>query len=408
MLLGNRFTHDSRVERESRSLAAAGHEVRVFCLSGEGLPAEGSRDGYAFRRVEPPAWISWTGPRRIVPLLRWFSRYRFLAAAAEPWRPEVVHGHDLEMLLPAGLLAERLGVPLVHDDHELGLEKIGQGTETLGSGWRKAVDDALVARLRRRGAALEARFLPRAAAVLAGSPLYASTLEARYGRPVVPLLNVPWTSDRPPDPRLRERAGLPPGSRIVLYQGTVTPGGGGQQCIEAARTFPAGWHLVFLGVTWMRSRLEEQARAAGLLDRVRFLDPVPPSELPGFTAAADAGLAPIRPVNLGQAYSMANKLFEYLHAGIPVIASDIPDQAAFVRSLDAGIVLEEVTPESVAGAVSRLAAVPEGERVLRRDRLRAAARSRYCWEIESRGLLDAYRAVLEPRGAAAPAPRRSS
>ena len=98
----------------------AGHEVRVFCLAGDGLPAEGERDGYTFRRVEPPAWISWTGPRRIVPLLRWFSRFEFLARAAEAWRPDVVHGHDLEMLGPAGRLAERLGVPLVVDDHEAG------------------------------------------------------------------------------------------------------------------------------------------------------------------------------------------------------------------------------------------------------------------------------------------------
>ncbi len=394
MLLSNPFTHDARVDREAWTLAEMGHEVRVFCVAREGLPAEEARDGYALSRCDAPAWLSWSGPRRLVPLLRWYSRYGFLAEAAGLWRPEVVHGHDLETLLPAARLAERLGVPRVHDDHELGLEKLGQGSETLLRGPRRWADAALAAHLRRRGAGLEGRFLRSAAAVIAGSPMYAGVLEERYGREVVPLLNTPRRSDLPPDPRLRERAGLPPSARVALYQGTITPGGGGQQCIEAARGFPAGWHLVFLGATWMRGRLEDQVRAAGLGDRVRFLDPVPPAVLPGFTRAADLGLAPIRPVNLGQAYSLANKVFEYLHGGLLVVSSDIPAQAALIREHDAGMVLPEVTPAALADAVRRVAALPEAERRSRGERLRALAREKYSWEVESRKLEDLYRRIL--------------
>jgi len=397
MLLPNPFTHDARVEREARTLAEAGHEVRVFCLAGPGLADEETRDGYRLRRVAGPGWLSWTGPRRAVPLARWFGRYAFLAEEAAAWRPEVVHGHDLETLLPAGRLAARLGALHVHDDHELGLEKIGQGTESLLRGPRRWAMEAVAAALRARGAALERRWIPRAAALVTACPMYGDVLRARYGVEPVVLRNTPWRSDLPPDPRLRGRAGLADGTKVALYQGSITAGGGGQQCIAAARDFPEGWALVFLGTTWMRPRLEAEVRAAGLGDRVKFLDPVPPAELPGFTRAADVGLAPIRPVNLGQAYSLANKLFEYLHAGLPIVSSDIPAQAALVRELDAGVVLPEVTPASVAEAVRRLAALPDAGRRATGERLRAEARARLCWEVESEGLVRLYARLVPAR-----------
>lgn len=394
MLLPNPYTHDARVEREARSLVSLGHEVMVSCVAEGELPASETKSGIEVLRTPRPAWLGWTGPLRLIPLLRHFSRYEFLARVVEPWKPHVVHSHDLENLSPGARLAARLNALHVHDDHELGLEKLGQGTETLLAGWRRKLDGAVVANLRRRGAALEARLIPRAAAVFAGSPMYAEVLQRRYGREVIPLLNVPWKSDLPADPRLRSAAGLPPDSKVALYQGTVTPGGGGQECVRASRSFPEGWFLVFLGVTWMRGELESLAKTEGLSQRIRFLAPVPPSELPGWTRAADVGLAPLRPVNIGQAYSLANKIFEYLHAGLAVISSDIPAQAALVRELDAGIVLPEVTPESVADGVARLAARSEREALCASERIRASARERYCWEVHSARLTDTYRALV--------------
>lgn len=394
MLLTNRFTHDARVAREARSLIGAGHEVTIHCLAGSGLPESEVDRGVRVVRHAEPSWISWTGPRRAVPLLRWFERYAFLARAAADERPDVVHGHDLETLHPAARLAARLGIPHVHDDHELGLDKLGQGVADWVTGAKRAVMDAVTAHLRRRGARLERRLIPRAAGLITASPLYARELERRYGVPPVVLLNTPPRTDPRPTHLLRERAGLPPDARVVLYQGTITPSGGGEQAIDAAASFPDGWFLVFLGVTWMRPRLAERVREKGLGARVRFLDPVPPDELPAWTRAADVGMAPIRPTNPGQALSLANKLFEYLQAGLPMVVSDLPAQAALVRDEKAGEILPDVTPEAIAAAIGRLARYPSGELAAWGARLRAAALERWCWEVEERKLLDLYARIL--------------
>jgi glycosyltransferase involved in cell wall biosynthesis len=393
MLLGNPFTHDARVEREARTLVGMGHEVAVFCVAAEGLPAREVRDGIRIERHPAPAWLAWTGPRRIVPLLRYYSRYEFLARAAGPWKPEVVHGHDLEMLLPGARLAARLGVPHVHDDHEVGIEKLPAQTPAWIRGPKRWVLDRITGHLVRRAAALQRKWFPRAAAVITVSDGCAGML-ARYGaRPVV-LRNLPEWSDLPPDPRLRERAGLPAGTKIALSQGTMTEATAPDVCVSAARHLPADWAVVFLGVTWMRPRLEEQARREGVTDRVKFLDPVPPRELPGFTRAATVGLTPLRASNDSEKFALSNKIIEYMHAGLPIVTSEGTAQADLVRETDSGMVIRENTPEALAAATLGLMAVPEEERRRRSERARAMARERYSWEVESKKLKTLYCQVL--------------
>ncbi len=394
MLRANPFTHDARVAREARALSQAGHEVTLHCLARPGLAESECVRGLQIVRHAEPGWLSWTGPRRIVPLLRWYERYEFLAHAAAADRPDVVHGHDIETLSPAAALARRARALHVHEDHELCLDKLGQGLADWVVGAKRAAMNALTAHLRRRGAALERRLIPRAAGLLTASPLYAEVLERRYGVAPVVLLNTPPRSDPAPTPLLRARAGLPPPAHVVLYQGGITPSGGAEQAIDAAAEFPDGWFLVFLGVTWMRARLEERVRKRGLAEKVRFLDPVPPDDLPPWTRAADIGLAPIRPTNPGQALSLANKLFEYLQAGLPMVVSDIPAQAALVRDLRAGEILPDVTPAAIARAVQRLARYGEADLAAWGERLRATAHERYCWEIEREKLLALYEKIL--------------
>jgi glycosyltransferase involved in cell wall biosynthesis len=393
MLRTNRFTHDARVAREARTLAEAGHDVTVHCLAGKGLATRETDRGITIVRHTEPGWLSWTGPARLVPLLRWYGRYEFLARAAEGDRPDVVHGHDLETLLPSHRLATRLGVPHVHHDHEICWDKLGQGVADWVTGAKRVTMDAITAQLRRRGDTLERRIVPSLAGYLTASPLYADRLEERLGRRPVVLLNTPPRTDPKPEPRLRADARLPPDARVVLYQGGITPSGGAEQAIDAAVDLPEGWYLVFLGATWMRPRLEERVRERDVSERVRFLDPVPPDALPAWTRAADVGLSPIRATNPGQARSLANKLFEYLQAGLPMVVSDLPGQGAFVRDLKAGEVLPEVTPQAIANAVGRLARFPEGDLAAWGARLRKIAHERYCWEIEREKLLALYRTI---------------
>src|SRR5687767_14432129 len=111
MLLHKSVMHDSRVRREAKALAAAGHEVTVVHLPTErhGTPFE--LDGFRVVCATPRAWV-----RRVLPLRVY--RAAFLAAfvrATLRARPDVIHAHDAPMLAP-GLPAARLArARLVYD-----------------------------------------------------------------------------------------------------------------------------------------------------------------------------------------------------------------------------------------------------------------------------------------------------
>src|SRR3954469_24146497 len=112
MLLHKPVVHDARVRREAAELAAAGHAVTIVELDRD---ARGELDGFTRVSACPPRWMA-----RLLP----FSLYRaaFLLVFARrvlQLRPDVVHAHDVTMLVPALLTRRRAGAPLVYDSHEL-------------------------------------------------------------------------------------------------------------------------------------------------------------------------------------------------------------------------------------------------------------------------------------------------
>src|SRR4051794_24950783 len=114
MLLHKSSEHDTRVRREARALAVAGHDVTILELAP--VPArEGPDAGFTRRSVAPPRWIRRALPFTVyrVVFLAWFVR------GIKRETPDVIHAHDAAMLLP-GMVGRRLtGASLVYDSHEL-------------------------------------------------------------------------------------------------------------------------------------------------------------------------------------------------------------------------------------------------------------------------------------------------
>jgi glycosyltransferase involved in cell wall biosynthesis len=131
-----------------------------------------------------------------------------------------------------------------------------------------------------------------------------------------------------------------------------------------------------------RERLEALAAGVGAADRIRFLAPVPPTEIRRHAAGADVGVVMHRGDRyLSYRYALPNKLFDYLHAGLPVVVSDLPELAAVVVGDGVGATCDPTSPKSIADAI---------DRVTRDPALRAAvgrAAGRYTWERESEKLL---------------------
>lgn len=404
MFLYRGFALDSRVEREARTLARLGHQVEVLAVLEGGLAERESRDGYEIRRLEPGGAASRLaaalaearipGPLRRLALrghwfLRWRRWLRRAAAAAPERQPDVCVAHDLDALPAGARAARRTGAPLIYDSHELFPDMAG-----------RAHNGELE---RRAWIAYEHRLIQRADRVFAVTQSRAAEMSRRHGIPTPSVLrNVPETSaagERVPG--VRERAGLPEATRLVLYLGMLQPGRGLERALEAMPMLP-GCALVLMGEgegDYLTSLLE-LAGAHGVAGSVHLLPPVRPHQVARAAASADVGLIVNPNTALNNYLSLPNKIFEYLAAGVPVVASDFPDMAALIDEWDVGETCDPEDPEDIARAVR---AVLDDQR--RQTALRAnakAAAEELNWDREADVLVEALglgKLVSEPLGA---------
>jgi glycosyltransferase involved in cell wall biosynthesis len=91
-----------------------------------------------------------------------------------------------------------------------------------------------------------------------------------------------------------------------------------------------------------------------LNDRVKFIAKLPFVELQRYTAIADVGVSLDKPLHLNYAYSLPNKLFDYIHAGLPVLVSDLPELRRIVDAYKIGKVVSGVEPQEIAAALQNM------------------------------------------------------
>jgi glycosyltransferase involved in cell wall biosynthesis len=331
MLLHKSVQFDSRVRREASALASAGHAVCVVELAD--VPAGQSvLDGFRRRSCLPPEWI-----RRRLP----FGMYRLaflytLIRAAVATAPDVVHAHDAAMLLP-GLVAARLtGARLVYDSHELATSVVYRERA-----WAWFVG------------AIERLVVPRCAAVITVSDGIAQRIRDRYRLPVTPTVvrNVSALAVQGQG-RLRRRIGIAETTALVLHQGAPAPDRGCETLLDAVMR-RSEVRLVFLGdpEPGYGARLAAEITARGLGDRVFTLPSLPLSELLAATAEADVGVTLLQDTCENHRLALPNKIFEYIAARIPVIASALPETNRLVCGYGVGWTVPPADPGALATAI---------------------------------------------------------
>jgi glycosyltransferase involved in cell wall biosynthesis len=395
MLVRNPYLWDVRVEKEARTLTAAGYQVTVVAEAAPGAPLREEREGTTVIRVPRPA------DRRFV---RFFRHQRAVTAALVATEADIFHAHDSDALVPVAGAAARWSRPYVYDAHEFWLGRAPRG--------RSAPYRLL---FRAYYAVVERRHVPRAAAVIAVSPPIGRHLERLYRLPSVDL--VPNYPEVAPPRRPRDLRGLPGAERIpvdapiVLHLGAVSTGRGIEQVIEALRWVPHA-HLVLLGGT-AGDRSAAVGRLAvdlGVADRVHRVEPVPQDEVFAYGASATLGIAPVIPDSLNHRYSLPNKLFQYMAAGLPVLASALPQMRDVVEGSNAGRVVDTADASAIGRAIADL--LDDPERLSRMARhARQAVEERYNWTVAGAVLLDVYDRVRSsrlggPTSAPSPAPDR--
>jgi glycosyltransferase involved in cell wall biosynthesis len=368
MLLHKSVVHDSRVRREAKALAAAGHDVTVVHLAPAAVPPEVRAEGYGVVSALPHR----LGLRRLP-----FAAHRLAFAmrfvgAVRALRPDAVHAHDAAMLAPGWVGAGLTGAHLVYDTHEL----------ATGVAYRSRPWAAMVS-------LLERLFIGRCAAVITVSDGIARRLQTLYELRRTPAVvrNVPELGEGRAGEGLRDRLGIGDAA-LILHQGALAPGRGCETLVSAMADVPDA-HLVFLGTPWpgYEGVVEALAEQLGLRDRVHFAPAVPPSELLAHTREADVGVALLEDTCENHRLALPNKVFEYVAAGVPVVASRLPELQRLVERHEIGWTASPGEPAEIAARLRTALAARSNGGVHERVRVAAGALQ---WGTERDALLTVY------------------
>lgn len=361
-LSSSHYAGDTRIlHKECQSLANAGHDVTLVAQH-DGDTIVGGVKIKALRQSKS-RWKRWTSA-----LWRVYRQVAGLHA-------DLYHFHDPE-LIPVGVWLSLRGKRVIYDAHE-------DVPNTFAYKYYiPAFARKTLAWLAGRIENLAAR---RFAAVVAATPTIAKRF-SQYNTNTVVVRNFPFLAELAHSPTLpwSER---PP---LVVYVGSMGPERGFREAVTAISLLPEGLNarLAFGGPVTPELREEigrlpgsDRTEVLGLLDRV---------EVASLLSRARVGLVPLhRMPNFLNALPV--KLFEYMSAGVPVVASDFPLWRQIIEDAGCGLLVDPSDTKAIALAIEYLLTHPE-EAQRMGARGREAVETRYNWKTEEQQLLALYNA----------------
>lgn len=352
----NDLTFDQRMIRICTSLSKAGFEVMLI---GRELPSSKPLAPQPFRQKRLKLFFN----KGKLFYLEINIRLAFLLMFS---RFDIIHSVDLDTLVPGFFAAKFRGKPCVYDAHEYFSE----------------VPEVISRPLVQKSWETVARFIvPRLKYCITVCRSLAEIFMEKYGTPFTVVRNVPLQK---PVPSETNKSKDP---FILIYQGVLNDGRGLEETIEAIANLN-DTELWIAGEGDLSNDLRLLVKQQGVESKVKFLGKITPEDLAILTPKAHLGLNLLKNKGLNYYYSLANKAFDYIQAGLPSLQMDFPEYRFINEEIHVFYLLKKLDATSIILAVEKLRNDNGVYRELSRNCRKAA--EIFTWENEEKVLLDFY------------------
>ena len=340
-LVFNPFINDSRVIKESISLANNGYKVEVIAHLDKNLPAEDQQENFKIKRF---SYLDRTITKDKLGKLKAYLKY-IKESVSYCKNFDILHCNDLNTL-PIGFIIKKFfnkDVKIVYDAHEYETEINGL------SGIQKTITKKL-----------EKLLIKYADKVICVSNAIADEYVKLYDieKPAL-VLNTPHYKEIEKKDIFRETLNISKDKTIFLYQGGLSSGRGIEILLDTfkqllsknqelkTKNYPV---IVFMGYGPLEELVQSIAQE---YKNIYFHKAVSPDVLLDYTSSADFGISTIEDSCLSYRYCLPNKMFEYLMAELPVIVSNLYEMKRLVENNKIGVVAQENTPNGLEEAIEK-------------------------------------------------------
>jgi len=153
---------------------------------------------------------------------------------------------------------------------------------------------------------------------------------------------------------LPETKSFPEKEIRIIYQGVLNKDRGLEETIEAFSLLPGNYRLIIAGDGDISNSLYQMVVNYSLQDKIKFAGRLSPGKLSQLTKLADAGISFEKDTNINYRFSLPNKIFDYMNAGIPVLVTDLPEMKKIVEEYKTGLVLKEPSPQKIAEIIQKM------------------------------------------------------
>jgi glycosyltransferase involved in cell wall biosynthesis len=314
--------------------------------------------------------------------------YNYLSKKAnnsvEPY--DYVWANDLPTLLPAFKIAKKSKAKVIYDSHEIYTETINQFFPSNLIGVKGFISKILIQFMRWHGKKVERRQLPIVHRFITVNESLLNYFNKRNKiKSGSIIMNLPvFTSTKVKFSKVdfKKKYNWSEKTVVSLYQGTLNEGRGLRLIIKSFVELDDKFCLVIIGGGPLKNELIDLSNTLNLQQRVKFIDFVNLTDLPSYTAGADIGINLLEDFNLSKKMASPNKLFEYIHAGIPVISTNSLESKKVMEKFHVGVLVIN-TSESILNGIHE---ITESNNLLKNSYQFALAAEYYCWENQEHTL----------------------
>lgn len=359
----NDLVTDQRVNKSCLALQKAGYEVLLVGRKQRKSPPMDERP-YRTRRMKllfekGPFFYAEYNIRLFLFLL--FHRANLLLS------------NDLDTILPTYFVSKLKGSIMIFDSHEY-------FTET-----PELVNRPKVQKVWKR---IEGFVVPKLDEMITVCDSIADLFREKYGVKCHVIRNIPPRKTLPPKGD-KSVLGLPTDKHLLVLQGSgINIQRGAEELVQAMQYLDDSL-LMIIGGGDVLPILKLMVEQLQITDRVRFFQRMPYQQMMSYTQLAELGFCLDKDTNLNYRFSLPNKLFDFIQAGVPIIASHLTEIEKIIRQYDLGLFIENHEPKNIASTIKD--ALSDAERTERWKRNMAVAAQDLCWENEERKLLEIYR-----------------